>query len=287
MLKISRNSNSLGYLFVGPAILFILCLSIYPMINAITISFLDKQGSFVGINNFVKAFYDPIFKESSINSIKFVVISVVMHMTLAMALALFFTQSMNYYYRLIVRTLVLMAWAVPPAIVATIWRIMYNPQLSFMKVIEKLFGGVNFEWALLAYPNTSLIGITIANIWFSLPLYMLMMMAALQTIPKEFYEAAKIDGANAIGRFLWITLPGIRNILITLATFDLIGSFVIFELSFIMTGGGPLTSSEVLPTYIYKVAFTRWDFNYGAAMSVIMFIALLTLSLLLNSLRRD
>jgi len=270
MSKLKRIN--LGYVFITPFFLFIMLLSVYPMLNAVKLSFLNEQERFVGVVNFIRAFQDPIFRESVVHSIWFVVVSVVMHMGLGLILAVFLDQPMNRYYRVTIRTLILMPWAMPPVIVAVIWRIIFHPQLSPILAILEIKGA---KWTLLSSPRTSLVGITIANIWFSLPFYMLIIMAGLQTIPQELYEAAAIDGAGAIQRFCWITIPGVRDIVVTLAIFDTIGSFILFDLSFVMTGGGPLTSSEVLPTYIYKVAFTRWEFNYGAAISILMFLIML------------
>jgi len=148
--------------------------------------------------------------------------------------------------------------------------------------------GFDVEWTLLANPNWALMAVIIANTWFALPFYMLMILASLQAIPKQLYEAASIDGAGIFHRFRFVTIPQLRNTLITLTIFDFIGAFVFFDLIWIMTGGGPVNSTEVLATYAYRLAFERFDFGYSAAVAVLMFLVMIAFSsVLVPLMQRD
>lgn len=276
---------NIGYVFIAPAVLFLMLISFYPMLDAFKMSFFDEDGRFIGVYNFIRASRNPLFINALLHTLYFTAVSVIFHLGLGLLLAILLTQ-LKGHYRTGIRTIVMLAWAIPPAIVAVIWRILYHPNLSFVPIILKSLGLGSFKWQLLANPHTSLAAVVIANIWFALPFYMLMILAGLQAIPKELYEAATVDGAGAINCFRWITVPGVRNIMVTLAIFDTIGCFVFFDLVFLMTKGGPVDSSEVLPTYIYKIAFTRLEFNYAAAMSVMMFFLITILCGLLYLLKR-
>jgi len=266
-----------GYIFILPALSFIVLLSVYPMLVSFQMAFTDTGGSFVGIKHFVRVSRDPLFSKAFVNTLCFVSASVVMYVVLGLALAILLDQPLNRYYRVVMRTLIMVSWAMPPAVVAIIWRLVFHPQLSFLRA----FGFTGGWWSLLTRPQTSLLGVIMANVWFALPFYMLIIAAGLQTVPKTLYEAAAVDGANIVQQFFYITLPAIRHLLVTVAIFATIGCFTLFELVFLMTRGGPVNSSEVLATYIYKTAFMRFDLSGAAAMATIMFVSMLAICLFL------
>ncbi len=276
-----------GYAFVLPGVLYLGIMSLYPMLYVFQLSLYDKQDEFIGIGNFIKAFNDPLFLLSVKQSFIFVVLSAVCHVCLGLLIAVLLNQPMNRLFRNTMRSLIMMPWAITPVVVAVIWRLLYNPHLSIIpSVLESL--GLNIQWMLLASPTLALPAVTVANIWFSLPFYMLMLLASLQAIPGELYEAAGIDGANIFQRFRFVTIPHLRNILITLFLFDFIGAFVFFDLIWVMTKGGPANRTEVMATYAYRQAFERFDFGYSAAVAVLMFLIMLVCSLgLLLLMRRE
>jgi multiple sugar transport system permease protein len=263
-----------GYLFILPGLLYLTIMSLYPMAYVFKLSLFDKKDLFIGLGNFVRAFQDALFLQTVQQSIIFVLLSATFHVALGLFLAILLNQKMNPIYRVVIRSLILIPWAITPVVVAVIWRLIYNPHLSIIPEILKSLG-INIQWMLLANPTWALPAVALANIWFSLPFYMLMILASLQSIPGEIYEAANIDGANIFQRLRYVTIPHLRNILVTLLLFDFIGAFVFFELIWVMTKGGPANRTEVMATYAYRMAFERFDFGYASAVAVIMFLIML------------
>ncbi len=274
-------------LFILPGLLYLALMSVYPMLYVFKISLGDKADRFIGLGNYVRALHDPYFLLTVKQSLIFVILSATAHVTLGLLLALLLNQPMNRLFRSTMRSLIMAPWAITPVVVAVIWRLLYNPHLSIIPTILRSVG-LKVEWTLLGNPSWALVAVTVANIWFSLPFYMLMMLASLQSIPDELYEAASIDGAHAVQRFRFVTIPHMRNILITLLLFDFIGAFVFFDLVWVMTKGGPANRTELMATYAYRMAFERFDFGYAGAVAVLMFFIMLMFSLgLLFLLRRE
>jgi multiple sugar transport system permease protein len=276
-----------GYLFILPGLLYLVIMSVYPMAYVFQLSLYNKADQFIGLGNFVRAFKDALFLLTVKQSLIFVVLSAGFHVGLGLMVAILLNQRMNPLFRSAMRSLIMMPWAITPVVVAVIWRLLYNPHLSIIpNILNSL--GLNVQWMLLGSPTLALPAVTVANIWFSLPFYMLMLLASLQAIPGELYEAASIDGANVFQRFRFVTIPQLRNILVTLILFDFIGAFVFFDLIWVMTKGGPANRTEVMATYAYRMAFERFDFGYSAALAVLMFLIMLVCSLgLLLLMRRE
>lgn len=282
-----RSRLSGAYPFLLPGLLYLAVMSVYPMLYVFYLSLYDKTDRFVGLGNFVRAFCDPLFLQTVQQSFIFVVLSAGLHVSLGLLIAILLNQPMNPLFRSVMRSLIMMPWAITPVVVAVIWRLLYNPQLSIIPSMFKSLG-LNVHWTLLANPTWALPAVAVANIWFSIPFYMLMLLASLQGIPEELHEAASMDGANVLQRFRFITVPYLRNILITLFMFDFIGAFVFFDLIWVMTKGGPADRTEVMATYAYRMAFERIDFGYSAAIAVLMFLIMLVCSLgLLVFMRRE
>jgi len=276
-----------AYLFILPGMLYLAVMSLYPMIYVFRLSLYDKAEEFIGLGNFVRAFNDSLFLISVKQTFIFVLLSAAAHVSLGLLLAVLLNQPMNRLFRNTMRSLIMMPWAITPVVVAVIWRLLYNPHLSIIPSILKSLG-LDVKWMALASPTWALPAVTVANVWFSLPFYMLMLLASLQAIPEDMYEAASIDGANVFQRFRFVTIPHLRNILVTLFLFDFIGAFVFFDLIWVLTKGGPVNRTEVLATYAYRQAFERYDFGYSAAVAALMFLIMLVSSLgLLLLMRRE
>ncbi|WP_329893093.1 sugar ABC transporter permease [Trueperella pyogenes] len=169
------------------------------------------------------------------------------------------------------RTLYVLPWLLTVAIIAVLWRLILNPNgvanylLVSLGVID-----ANNEW--LSDPNTALVALCVINIWAGYPFFMISLLAGLQGIPTQLYEAAEVDGAGAIRKFLSITLPQLRPILISMALLDVIWTSQQFALIWMTTGGGPIDRTEVLPTYTYKLAFSTYQFSLASASAVIILI---------------
>jgi len=169
------------------------------------------------------------------------------------------------------RVLYILPWLFTAVIIAVIWRLILEPN----GVVNSMLLAINvidskIEW--FSDPDTALHAVTVANIWAGYPLFMVSLLAGLQGIPKDLYEAANIDGANGFQKLVYITIPQLMPIIVSIALLDLIWTMQVFPLIWMTTGGGPIYATEVLSTYTYKLAFAQYDMSQAAASSVIILL---------------
>lgn len=272
---------------LAPALLFLVALSGYPLVTTIRLSF-SEGDRFIGLDNYAWAFSDPALPQIVVQTLTFVGVSVVAHLVLGLFIALLLHQPMNSLLKAIFRSVIMLPWAITPIVVATIWRLMYDPARSFIPpTLSQL--GLRVVWMPLASIDWALLAVTLVNVWFSLPFYMLVILAGLQAVPEELLDAATVDGAGWLQRLRYVILPHLRNLLVTLAIFDFIGAFVFFDLVWVMTQGGPINRTEVLSTLVYRTAF-RGSLNTELAATlavVMMLIELAGVGALMLTLRRE
>jgi len=275
-----KRQDSSSYLYFLPLFLFIVLIYLYPFVSAVNLSLHDVnylspgKHRFVGLGNFVKLLRDPLFGPTLEHTIIFTLGSVVFEYLAGLSSALVlnspFVKMKN-----LSKALVLLPWAVPIAINSLIWQFMLSPGFGF---IDQLLNALGFHslaqqtWL----TNLSLVMPTIlaVNVWRSFPFYTIVLTAGLATIPRELYEAAEVDGAGRFSRFWHITLPGIRHVSAVIVSFHLIWTFTNFDVIYLLTGGGPLHTSEVLPTLLYHQAFVRFDMGYASAIGVFLLVIL-------------
>jgi len=277
LLKKRRKKISSGYLFIVPGVAFVLFLTIYPLVNAIKMSFFNLSSGnniFVGFLNYQKAFQDQTMWLSMAHSFYFTIFSVSLHFLFGLGLALLLNSVKEYKGSSICRGLLFLPWLFSSAVWCVTWQLILHPQFSILNEIFNVFGlkGLNWISADSLLPLTSL---SIVNGWKFFPFHMIMYFAVLQSIPKELYEAASIDGASGNQKFFYITLPSLYHTIAIVLTIDTIGTFHYFDLIWILTQGGPMNRTEVLSTYIYRKVFTLGNFGYGSAMSVILIVILI------------
>ncbi len=272
-----------GYYFVGPAILFFLFVSIFPLLRTIQMSLVDVEAGvprFVGIRHYANLVQDPWFWNSLSNVLTFTVSSVILHISMGMGLALLLNEEwFNTTLRNFMRGLLILPWVFSTASSGLMWTLLYHP-----------FGLLNYMWVgllgqeapieFLAKPGLAMASVVAVNTWKSYPFYMIIILGGLQAIPAEIYEAAKVDGANAWKRFWHVTLPQLRPILIAISTIDIITTVGHVDLIRMLTRGGPLRSTETVAYYIYKTALLDGNLGYGAAVSTLMLIMLAILIIL-------
>jgi len=262
-------------LWVLPAFLFLSVVCIYPFIDAIRMSFFIEQPGvepkFVGIQNYITAFQDEVFIKALINSFIFTLGSVLFHWFLGLVSAILLNEIKGHLQH-VFRGILFFPFLLPSSVVAVTWLLIYNPYLGFLNrwlqsMNIKLLGR---DW--LGNPSISIYAVTLVNIWKAFGLYTIVFFAGLQAIPKEIYEAASLDGAGRWGRFINITFPNLIPLMVTMVLIDIIWTFRYFDLIWIMTQGGPLHSSEIVPTYLYQVGILQLRFGYAAAQGVIMLL---------------
>ena len=272
------------YFYFLPIVIAITVISIFPLFRAIQMSFYSynllepAKIGFNGFANFKKLlFEEPLFLKSLGNGVTFTLLSVLFEYILGLVSALLlnshFVKMKNTF-----KALIMLPWAVPIAINSLNWRFMLAPDYGAVNQILTSLGFADFRMmSWLTNLNSVMATVIFVNVWRSFPFYTITLLAGLATIPNEQYEAARIDGAGKIARFFYITLPGLKGISTVIITFHIIWTFINFDVIYLLTGGGPLNQTEVLPTLLYKQAFSNFDMGYASAIGV--FISLLLIIL--------
>jgi len=265
-----------GMLFVLPAAIVIILMMVYPLIQVIIFSFSKVKLPFfeleyIGLKNYIDVITPASFMTIIRNTLLWTIITLVMRFLLGLTSALIMDTKMI--GRKPFRIITLLPWVLPQIVTANIWRWLYNPENGLINsVLKSINPDLALNW--LGSRDTALLSVVLTNIWMGFPFLMLMMLAGMQGIPKDYTEAAKIDGANAIQVFFHITLPSLKNIMIILAILEFINGFNSFDLLFVMTGGGPGISSEILGLFIYRTAFSNFNFGQSSATGMILIIAI-------------
>lgn len=280
-LSYNRRRALVPYLYVAPAAILFAILMLVPMINVLRYSLFDgavtKKGTeFVWFANYATIFSDPVFWQATAQTLYFTVMSVIFHLLIGLAFALMLNSDrINPILRAILRVLFILPWLFTAVIIAIIWRLILDPN----GVVNGILMAINLidtkiEW--FASTSTALHALTFANIWAGYPLYMVSLLAGLQGIPKDLYEAAEIDGANEVQKFWFVTIPQLVPIMISIALLDFIWTMQVFPLVWMTTGGGPIYATEVLSTYTYKLAFSKYEFSLASASAI--FILMVSMS---------
>ncbi|MCS7464232.1 sugar ABC transporter permease [Paenibacillus doosanensis] len=272
-----------NYMFVLPGGLFVISFLIFPILYNIWISFQDvtlmnlKGGHrFVGWDNYTKVFADPLFMDSVRHSLFFTAGSLVFQFGLGFALALFFHR--RFPGRDLMRSLILLGWMMPIVITGTLFKWILSGDSGVFNHLLIMLGLIDKPVFWLTDQGTALTAATIANIWIGIPFNMLILLAGLQALPDQLYEAAKIDGAGRFRQFMQITVPLMRPTIFIVLMLVLIYTFKVFDLIFVMTGGGPVNVTTVLPLFAYKLAFTNYEISMGSTVASLMFVFLITLA---------
>jgi multiple sugar transport system permease protein len=275
-----RNLAPYGY--VSPTLLVIFVLMVIPIAMVVSYSFQDnvivqKNPVFAGLANYAKVLTDPVFLTAIKNTFIFITVSTIAHLVLGLTFAMMLnTGLLSSLTKAIFRIVYILPWLFTIAVVAVIWRLILDPY-GVVNYILTSIGVLQSEVNWLASPSTALWAVTFINIWSGYPFFMISLLAGLQGISADLYEAAAVDGANGIQRFFNVTIPQLKPVLISMAVLDLIWTSQQFALIWMTTGGGPLNVTEMLSTYTYKQAFSSYEFATASASAVI--ILLLTMIL--------
>ncbi len=280
----ARLGDQAGWLMLAPALGFTLVFALYPVVDSFVLSLHrillvlpDQERAFVGLANYRQLAADPVARQAFIVTLGFVALSTVLEVLLGLGIALVIHEQFR--GRGWVRAAALIPWAVPTVVASQMWRFIFNDQYGFANLL--LFGDRIADYVpWLAYPGFAWVAIVLADVWKTSSFAGLLILAGLQLIPDDLYDAARIDGANAWRRFWHITLPLLRPALLLALLFRTMDAFRVFDLVFVMTQGGPGGATQVLQFYGYKALFTEGRMGYGAAISVTVFLAIFLLSLL-------
>jgi multiple sugar transport system permease protein len=273
MRKIFKKSAPLAYL--SPTILLLTILSLIPIAMVFTYSLMDnvvmnRNPVFVGVANYAEILTNSVFQQAFSNTMYFTVMSVVFHLILGLSFAMLLNARMlSPIVKAFFRTIYILPWVFTATIIAILWRLMLNPN----GVVNYLLATVGLidspvEW--LSSRQLALHSVTFINIWAGYPFYMVSLLAGLQGIPEELYEAGTIDGADRRQLFWYITIPQLKPIIVSLAMLDFIWTMHQFTLIWMTTGGGPIRATEMLSTFTYKLAFSSYQFSHASASAFII-----------------
>ncbi|MCJ7569927.1 MAG: sugar ABC transporter permease [Anaerolineales bacterium] len=281
-----------GYLFIAPAVILIIIMAVYPTFRVVYLSVMDysrvsKEMVFVGMDNYTKIIADANFQKAIIQTLKFSLFSTAGHIVFGLILALIMNAGLNRRFVNTSRALILLPWALSPIVVAILAQLWSYPLISpIAKILESL--GYAVEFNPLGRTGSALWTLIIINIWQFTPFFMLMMLAGLQTIAPSLDDAAMVDGASTIQKIRYITIPHLRNLILTLLLFDLVTTAAYFDLIWVTTQGGPVRSTEVLATYMYRIGFLTLDWNRAATVGVILLVLCICIAaLVVFQLRED
>lgn len=269
--------QSIGYLFIAPAIIFLLLVVAYPIFTTVRMSMLErnyreKTTTFVGFDHYERAFNDKIFWDSLQNTVTYTVGSVVFHILIGGFFALLLNESWgSSAFRDLMRGLLILPWLFSMAASALIWSLLYQA-ISPLNYLITEIGLSSKPVAFLGDPDIAIWSLVAVNVWKYFPFYMIMILGGLQSIPPDLYDAAHVDGAGRLQRFRFVTLPLLRPVLISLITIDFITTFGVFDIVKLMTNGGPFRATQTAAFYVWQKGLRDVNFGYGSAMSVIMLI---------------
>ena len=279
-----KKKTRLGYLMLLPSILLIMILILYPTVKTIGDSFFEIRvqtsalgPQFVGLKNYLNAFNDQHFWETMEWTLIFTVVSVAMELVIGMGLALL--MKMKIPGQGIIRTAVLVPWAIPTIVSGIIWTQFFS-QNGLINYVGTISGFLEENLTWFGSETTAKIAVLIADIWKSTPYMSLLLLAGLVTIAPEYYEAAELDGAGPIRRFFNITIPLIKPTMMVTILFRIISATRVYDLIVAMTNGGPAGRTETLSMYAVNTYFNYGNIGYGAALSVIMLLVSVGISML-------
>ena len=281
--SLRAQDRRLGYMLVAPVVIVLLAITAYPLFYNVWNSFhnVDYEnaatfGSWAGLANYARLFTSHQFVPALTRTIGFTVVSVAVETSIGLAVALALNKPFR--GRGLVRAAVFIPWAVPTVVSAELWKTMFDPQSGFVNYIlsELHLPLASTTW--LDGTWTAWAAILVADAWRNTPFMAIVLLAGLQVIPQDIYEAARIDGASAWQTFLRLTLPLLKPALMVAVIFRTLSSFLIFDVVYIMTGGGPGTSTQVLSVLDYQAFLANLDFGFGGAIAVALVVMALIIA---------
>jgi multiple sugar transport system permease protein len=269
--------------FIMPAMVMLVLLTGYPLFQVIQMSFYDYSNrrniTFAGLANYTAIIKDPMFWNALANTLTLTFVTVACGLVLGLSLALLLNQAIHLKVRAFFRSILMFPWLFSSTVVAAAWMLILNPFGLLNWILQSLGFTELGQTAWLSDERFAIFGVIFANVWRGFPFIMLMLLAGLQTISRDLYEAAEIDGAGFFQRLRYITIPQLKDILMTVTILEIIWNFRSFDLIFLMTGGGPMNATEVLSTYVYNYAFRTLNFGYAAAGAIFMLLVMVLVSL--------
>jgi multiple sugar transport system permease protein len=277
-MAFNRQEKITGWVMLFPTLLVLGLVFIYPIARAFWLSWFTEnlgtqlQPVFTGLGNYQRMLGDGRFWQSLGNTAIFTVISVFLELLLGLGVALVLNKS--FWGRGVVRTVAIIPWALPTAVMGLAWAWIFNDQYGVVNDLLLRLGLIDTGINWLGTPTLAMIALIVADVWKTTPFISIILLAGLQSISEDLYEAHRLDGASPWQSFTQITLPLLMPQILIALLFRFAQSFGIFDLIQVMTGGGPAGSTETVSIYIYSTVMRYLDFGYGAALVVVTFLLL-------------
>ncbi len=277
-----------GMFFVLPALLLYLVFMVYPFFQSIYLSFTSWNGAapvkeWIGLDNYRELIRDPMLWLTLRHNLIWVIIGTVAPIVIGMGLALLLWRQPKGFT--LFRTVYFMPQVLSTVVIGIVWNWIYNPIFGILNTGLDAVGLEEVSRGWLGDPDVALYAVLIAAIWATIGFTFVIFLAGLQNVSKDLLEAATIDGANAWQRFWNVTVPQMSSVINIVVAFLLIGGFNVFDIIFVMTGGGPANATEVIATYTYKEAFTQNNIGYASTLSLVMTVISLIASVTFIRLR--
>jgi multiple sugar transport system permease protein len=270
------KSNT-GLVFVLPALIVLFMLIAYPVTYTGWLSVTNDQGQFTGLQNFADVLRPRVTMQALWNTLWWVIGSIFFQVLLGVAAAILLNQ--NFMGRALVRSITLIPWVIPGIVAATTWAWMFHTEFGIINYMLTSAGALDEPVGWLTRSSTAMPAMIAINVWKLFPFVAIMVLAALQSIPQELYEAARIDGANYWDEVRHITLPQIRPVIMAVTLLLVIWALNAITIIYAITKGGPANRTLITPIQIFRLAFENVEFNQAAALSVLFFSAVMLIVL--------
>lgn len=278
-----ERESVFSWMMVALPLAFLVALVGYPFFYGIWISLQNRPvaqpGVFIGLGNFIADWHDSVFRQVVLNTFVYTTAATLLKMVGGLGLALVMNQ--NFRFKNLIRALLLLPFIVPTVLSTIAWQWILDPAFSVVNWVLVHTGIANPGPSWLGHPDLAMFSLIMVNTWRGLPFYAITLLAGLQTISPELYEAATIDGASRFGRFRYVTLPLMKPIIFIVTMFSVIFTFSDFQLVYVMTRGGPANATHLFATYAFDIAMGAGQFGQGAsiALSMVPPLALIILAM--------
>ncbi|GAA4110832.1 carbohydrate ABC transporter permease [Aminobacter aganoensis] len=278
-----------AWLLMLPLLVVMVSVIGWPLVDTVRLSFTDAklvgtEGNFVGFDNYAKMLSGSNFQRTLVTTTWFAVISVAAEMVLGVLAALLLNQQFR--GRTLLRALMILPWALPTVVNATLWRLIYNPEYGALNAALTQIGLLDAYRSWLGEPNTALAALIVADCWKNFPLVALIALAALQAVPRDITAASMVDGAGPLARFRFVILPYLVGPLLVALVLRTIEAFKVFDIIWVMTRGGPANSTRTLSILVYQEAFSFQRAGSGASLALIVTLLVTVLAVAYAALVR-
>jgi multiple sugar transport system permease protein len=278
----NRGDKVMGYLFLLPSAILLTILVLYPFSQVVFLGFYEKdtlmdEKTWVGLDNYWAFFEYPDLANAFKNTVVWTIGSVILEMIIGMVTALILHQSLK--FRTLARGVVLFPYLLPTIVAVLVWKFMLSSQVGIISSVVRQLGISQAPLSILARPETAMLGVILVSSWKFVPFVVIAMLGILQSVPSDRYEAARCDGAGWWQEFWYITIPSILPVIMLTALLRTIWTWDKFDIIYQLTGGGPLQATTTMPIYVYYEMFEQFNQGRAAAVAMVMFLIMLTMSL--------